>query len=181
MKALELFNLNHELAAMKEEEQSTYRARAKYAFEQKGVGYDFNGHDDPKSSLTDGRKILIAERSAFMRVMLTAALEKFGFHVLGSAKDGKEAVDKYRALKPDIVLVDHGLELIDGIDVIRTITAEEPAAVVLMVFEKTADVQDTFIEAVRAGAKDCMQKPLSVTELVTRITVASQRAHAIVS
>ena len=166
---------------MKEEERSTYRARAKYAFEQKSVSYDFNWHDNPNSSLTDGRKILIAERSAFMRVMLTATLEKFGFHVLGSAKDGKEAVDKYRALKPDIVLVDHELELIDGIDVVRTIIAEEPAAVVLMVFEETADVQDTFIDAVRAGAKDCMQKPLSVTELITRITIALQRSHATVS
>ena len=167
---------------MKEEEWTTHRARAKHAFEEKGVSYDFNRHNDPNSSPTNGRKILIAERSTFMRVMLTAALEKFGFHVLGSARDGKEAVDKYRALKPDIVLVDHGLERIDGIDVVRTITAEEPAAVVLMVFEETVDVQDTIIiDAVLAGAKGYMQKPLSVTELVTRITGALQRSHATVS
>lgn len=165
---------------MKEEERPTYRARTEHAFEETDVSYDFNWHDDPNSSLTDGRKILIAERSAFMRVMLAATLEKFGFHVLGSAKDGKEAVDKYRALKPDIVLVDHGLELIDGIDVVRMITAEEPAAVVLIVFEETADFQGTIIDAVRAGAKDFMQKPLSVTELVTRITAALQRSQATV-
>ena len=166
---------------MNEEEQPPYRARANHAFEETGVSYAFTWPTDPNCLRLNGRKVLIAERSAFMRVMLTVALNKVGFHVLGSAKDGKEAVDKYRALKPDIVLVDHDLERMTGIEVVRTIMAEEPAAVVLMVFEKTADVQDTIVDAVRAGAKGYLQKPLSVTELVERITGAIQRSYATVS
>jgi two-component system chemotaxis response regulator CheY len=122
-----------------------------------------------------GQKILIAEKSTFLRVILTTALEKLGFQVVGSAKDGEEAIDKYHELKPDITLVDIELDGIDGIDVARKITAEEPAAVVLMVLDETVDTPDIIVEAVRAGAKGYIRKPLSETEIVKRISGALGR------
>lgn len=114
-------------------------------------------------------KILIAEKSTFMRVMLTTALGKLGFDVLGSAKDGEDAVAKYKELKPDVVLVDIALDGIDGIEVTRRIVNEDPAAVVIMLIVDSLDIPDIIVEAVRAGAKGYMKKPISEEEIEKRI------------
>ena len=120
-------------------------------------------------------KILIAEKSTFMRVMLTTALGKLGFEVLGTAKDGEDAVAKYRGLKPDIALVDIALDGIDGIEVTRRIVNEYPAAVVIMLIVDSLDIPDIIVEAVRAGAKGYMKKPISEEEIEKRISGALGR------
>lgn len=141
-------------------------------------GPDLKKYNDLEISQMKGLGILIAVKSAFMRVILTKALETLGFHVLGSATDGEEAVDRYRQLKPDIMLVDIDLDGIDGIDVVRTITSEDPDAVVIMVIEETEDMQDIIVKAVRAGAKSYIRKPLSEAEIIQRINGASKMCQA---
>ena len=120
-------------------------------------------------------KILIADGSAFMRIMLTTALEKLKFDVLDTAKNGNEAVDKYKKLKPDITLVDIALNGIDGIEVIRRIVEEDPSAVVIMLIEEASDIPDIIVEAVRAGARGYMKKPVTEDELEKRISSALGR------
>jgi two-component system chemotaxis response regulator CheY len=164
--------------AMKKEEWTNHLVNEDNFPDEQGLNYGFESYNDLKISPTKGQKILIAEKSTFMRVMLTAALEKLGFHVLGSAKEGEKAVDKYHELKPDIMLVDIELDGLDGIDVARAITAEEPAAVVVMLIEETEDMQDIIVEAVLAGAKSYIQKPLSEAEIVKGISRALRRCHA---
>jgi two-component system chemotaxis response regulator CheY len=121
-------------------------------------------------------KVLVAERSTFMRIMVTTALEKLGFEVLGTAKDGEDAVAKYMELKPDIALVDIGLEGIDGIEVTRRIVQDDPAAVVIMLIIESTDIPDIIVEAVRAGAKGYIKKPLSEAEIEKRISGALGRS-----
>lgn len=110
------------------------------------------------------KKVLIAEGSAFERVMLTTALEKLDFEVVGTAKDGKEAVDEYKELKPDIVLVDAELKGMDGIEVTRIIANQTPSAFVIVLINKSLHLEDIAIEAVRAGAKGYLMKPLSLLD-----------------
>ena len=121
-------------------------------------------------------KVLVAERSTFMRIMVTTALEKLGFDVLGTAKDGEDAVAKYMELKPDIVLVDIGLDSVDGIEVTRKIVQDDPAAVVIMLIMESTDIPDIIVEAVRAGAKGYIKKPLSEAEIEKRISGALGRS-----
>jgi two-component system chemotaxis response regulator CheY len=121
-------------------------------------------------------KVLVAERSTFMRIMVTTALEKLGFEVLGTAKDGEDAVAKYMELKPDIVLVDIGLDSVDGIEVTRRIVQDDPAAVVIMLIMESTDIPDIIVEAVRAGAKGYIKKPLSEAEIEKRISGALGRS-----
>jgi two-component system chemotaxis response regulator CheY len=121
-------------------------------------------------------KIVVAEKSTFVRIMLTSALEKLGFKVLGMAKDGEDAVAKYRALKPDIMLVDVALDGIDGIEVTRRIAKENPSAVVIMLIEESTDTPEIIVEAVRAGAKGYLRKPLTEFEIEKRITGALRRS-----
>ena len=120
-------------------------------------------------------KMLIAEGSTFMRIMLTTALEKLGFEVLGTAKDGNEAVDKYKELKPDVALVDIALDGIDGIEVTRRIVEVDPSAVVIMLIAESSDTPDLIVEAVRAGARGYMQKPISEVEIERRISSALRK------
>jgi two-component system chemotaxis response regulator CheY len=120
-------------------------------------------------------KVLIVDGSAFMRIMLTTALEKLDFEVVGAAKNGMEAVDKYMELKPDVVLVDVALQGMDGIEVTRTIINENPSAAVIMLIAESADNPDIIVEAVRAGACGYMRKPLSAEEIEARIGSALRR------
>ncbi|MBN1455770.1 MAG: response regulator [Methanomicrobia archaeon] len=123
-----------------------------------------------------GERVLIAEKSTFMRIMLKTLLEKLGFEVLGMAKDGKDALTKYYDLKPDIMLVDVELDGIDGIEVTRQIAAGNPAAVIIMLIVESPDTPEVIVEAVRAGAKGYIRKPLSEGEIEKRISSALERS-----
>ena len=120
-------------------------------------------------------KVLVAEKSTFMRIMLTTALEKLGFEILGTAKNGEDAVARYIELRPDIALVDIALDGIDGIETTRRIVEIEPNAVVIMLIEESTDIPDIIVEAVRAGAKGYMRKPISESEIEKRISGAMGR------
>jgi two-component system chemotaxis response regulator CheY len=122
-----------------------------------------------------GEKILIAEKSTFMRIMLKTLVEKLGFEILGMAKDGEDALAKYHDLKPDIMLVDVDLDGIDGIEVTRQIAAGDPAAMLIMLVVEGPDTPEIIVEAVRAGAKGYIRKPLSEGEVEKRISSALER------
>lgn len=122
------------------------------------------------------QKVLIADGSTFMRIMLTTALETLDFEVVGTAKNGMEAVDKYMELKPDIVLVDVALQVMDGIEVTRTIANQNPSAAVIMLIAESADNPDIIVESVRAGASGYMRKPVSAEEIEKSVESALKRA-----
>ena len=106
-------------------------------------------------------KILLADSSTFTRILLANALETLGFEVVAIAKDGREALDKFAKYSPDIALIDLTLEGIDGIDVVRALTKDNPSAAVVLLMPENIDDPDIIVEAVRAGAKSYMKKPTS--------------------
>jgi two-component system chemotaxis response regulator CheY len=115
-------------------------------------------------------KILLADSSTFTRILLNNALETLGFDVVAIAKDGREALDKFAQCNPDITLVDLALEGIDGIDVVRELTTSNPSAAVALLIPENMDDPDIIVEAVRAGAKAYIKKPLSGEEIVKRLS-----------
>ncbi len=114
-------------------------------------------------------KILLADSSTFTRILLANALETLGFEVVAVAKDGREALDKYAQHSPDIALIDLKLEGVDGIDVIRALTTNNPSAAVALLIPENMDDPDIIVEAVRAGAKAYIKKPLSGEEINRRL------------
>jgi len=114
-------------------------------------------------------KILLADSSTFTRIILANALETLGFEVVAVAKDGREALDKFTQLRPDIALIDLALEGIDGIDVIRALTTDDPSAAVALLIPENMDDPDVIVEAVRAGAKSYIKKPTSGEEVKRRL------------
>ena len=120
-------------------------------------------------------KILLADSSTFTRIILANGLETLGFEVVAVAKNGIEALEKFAQYSPDIALIDLKLEGMDGIDVIRALTTDNPSAAVALLMPENMDDPDVIVEAVRAGAKAYIKKPTSGEEMKERLTKLLRR------
>ena len=120
------------------------------------------------------RTVLICDDAIFMRTMVSDILQQAGFEVVGEAESGVQAIEKYRALKPDLVTMDIVMPDMGGIDAVREITRLDPGARVLMC--SAMGQQALVVEAIQAGAKDFVVKPFQpsrVLEAVSRVLAAA--------
>jgi len=115
-------------------------------------------------------KVLVVDDALFMRKMLSDILKKEGFEVVGEADNGKDAVEKYKELKPDLVTMDivmPKMEEIDGIAAVREIVKTDPQAKIIMV--SAMGQHALVVEAIQAGAKDFIVKPFQPSRVVEAI------------
>ena len=105
-------------------------------------------------------RILVADDSLTMRNALMALLaQEQDLRVIGEARDGVEAVEKARALRPDVITMDVNMPRLDGLGATAAIMAESPARV-LMVCAVSEDRQlDLSFRAMAAGALEVISKP----------------------
>lgn len=109
-------------------------------------------------------RVLIADDHSLVRRGFAAILNmEDGVSVIGEAGDGEEAIDKWRDLRPDVVLMDLRMPQVDGLDAIRRIRAEDARAsiIVLTTFDHDEDVY----AGLRAGAKAYLLKDVQPEEL----------------
>ncbi len=111
-----------------------------------------------------GARVLIVDDAAFMRMMLKDILTKNGFEVVGEAENGKEAVEKYKELKPDIVTMDITMPEMDGITAVKEIKKIDPNAKIVMV--SAMGQQAMVIDSIQAGAMDFVVKPFQPDRVV---------------
>lgn len=102
-------------------------------------------------------KVLFVDDSAFMRSILKGIILKEPYELAGEAGTGKEAVELYRELKPDLVTMDIVMPEMNGIDAVREIRSLDPEARVIMV--SAMGQQGMVIDAIQAGARDFIIKP----------------------
>ena len=114
-------------------------------------------------------KVLLADNSTFTRIILSNTLETLGFQVVAVVKNGKEALEKFNDVSPDIALIDLELEKADGISVIRTLSERYPATPIVLMIPENKDDPDIIVEAIRAGAKAYIKKPTSGEEVKKRL------------
>jgi CheY-like chemotaxis protein len=114
-------------------------------------------------------RILLADSSAFVRIVLSNGLGSLGFEVIAIAKNGQEALEMYAQRRPDIALIDLKLDNSGGIEVIRALIKNNPLAVIAVMMPENMDDPDVIVEAVRAGAKAYIKKPTSVEEMKKRL------------
>ncbi len=117
-----------------------------------------------------GTKVLIVDDAAFMRMMLRDILMKNGFEVVGEADNGKNAVQMYSELKPDIVTMDITMPEMDGIAAVKEIKQIDSAAKVVMV--SAMGQQAMVIEAIRSVAADFIVKPFQPDRVLEALSKA---------
>lgn len=104
-------------------------------------------------------KVLIADDSGFMRLLISDILsENEGVEVVGAAVDGKDALVKVKALKPDILLLDMNMGEYDGIYAVKNIMKEAPLPILILSSVGNTNLQPIF-DALREGAVDYLNKP----------------------
>jgi AmiR/NasT family two-component response regulator len=126
----------------------------------------------PFSMFQTAMKILIAEDETIIRLDLRSLLESSGFEICGEAKDGEEAVELARSLKPDLAIMDVKMPKLDGIDAARKILDERPIPIVML----TAYGQQELVSrAVEAGIFGYLVKPFREQDLLPAIETARAR------
>jgi two-component system chemotaxis response regulator CheY len=102
-------------------------------------------------------RAMIVDDTAFMRMMMRGLLEEMGIQVVAEARNGKEAVELFPKLIPDLITMDITMPELDGVEALKQIISIDASARVIMC---SAMGQRGFVlDALRCGAKDFIVKP----------------------
>ena len=113
------------------------------------------------------KNILICDDAAFMRMMIKDILTKNGYTVAGEAENGLKAVEKYKEVSPDLVLMDITMPEMDGIAALKEIKKIDAGAKVIMC--SAMGQQAMVIESIQAGAKDFIVKPFQAERVLEAV------------
>ncbi|MDI6711930.1 MAG: response regulator [Anaerosomatales bacterium] len=112
------------------------------------------------------RSVLVVDDAAFMRMMIRDILSKEGY-IIHEAVNGRDAVEKYLEVRPDLTTMDITMPEMDGIEALRKIREHDPSARVLMV--SAMGQQKLIVEALEAGAMDFLVKPFQPTKVLETV------------
>jgi AmiR/NasT family two-component response regulator len=128
---------------------------------------------DPSSLQPVGiYRVLVAEDEALIRLDLVEMLTEAGYDVIGEVSDGESAITLARDFRPDVVILDIKMPVMDGITAAETIVKERLSAVLML----TAFSQhDLVVRAKEAGAMAYLLKPFSIGDLIPAIEIAVGR------
>jgi two-component system chemotaxis response regulator CheB len=128
------------------------------------------------------KKVLIVDDSAFMRRVISDIISSDPrCEVVGTAADGKEALEKVKSLKPDVISLDIQMPVMDGLSMLKQLNKVQPTPVVMMSTLTKEGAKET-IEALELGAFDFVAKPDNIfkvnsdeikTELLEKIYLAA--------
>lgn len=117
-----------------------------------------------------GRKILIVDDLELVRIMIKNIVEEYGYISVGQVSNGEEAVAAYEKLKPDLVIMDITMPIMDGIDATKKITEKHKDARILMCSGMSHT--QVILESIKAGARCFISKPLSSLSLMNAVEKA---------
>lgn len=114
------------------------------------------------------KNILICDDAAFMRMMIKNVLTKGGYNVAGEAENGAKAVEKYKELSPDLVLMDITMPNMDGLEALKAIKSKDPNANIVMC--SAMGQESMVIDAIKSGAKDFIVKPFKPDRILKTVS-----------
>jgi DNA-binding response OmpR family regulator len=119
-------------------------------------------------------RILVADDDPKQAQLIRLYLEREGHQVV-TVGDGRAALDVARARKPDLVVLDVMMPLVDGLDVCRILRAESDIAILLVTARSS---ENDMLLGLDIGADDYMTKPVSPRELMARVRALLRRSGA---
>ena len=123
--------------------------------------------------MLDPTRILLVEDEPSLVETVRYALEREGFGVT-VARDGREALDRFAAEPPDLVILDLMLPAVSGLDVCRRIRESSMVPIVIVTAK---DAEADKVAGLELGADDYVTKPFSVRELVSRVRANLRRSQ----
>ena len=124
--------------------------------------------DDPRVSVYPHLCVLLADDHPLFLDGLTNLLSARGVQVVGTARDGLEALEKARSLRPEVILMDIQMPRCDGLCATRLIKAELPEVKIVMLTMSGDD--DDLFEAIKSGACGYLLKTQDTEEFFTHLT-----------
>ncbi len=115
--------------------------------------------------------VLVVEDDRNIQELLQMYLEKEGYAVT-TASDGGKGLEKFRAIKPDLVLLDVMMPVMDGWAVCRAIRAESQTPVIMLTAKGETDDK---VAGLKSGADDYITKPFEMREVLARIEAVLRR------
>ena len=117
-------------------------------------------------------KAVIAEDEQLVRSIIRARLEKLGHTVLAEVEDGVQAVEAAKLHKPDVIIMDIKMPIMDGIEAARVILAEAPCAIL---FLSSFNEDELLDQASDTGALAYLMKPFRKEDLAPALSIAIRR------
>ena len=114
-----------------------------------------------------GKRIMIVDDAAVMRLMLKQLLTKSGYEICAEVANGAEAVAMYPQAKPDLVTMDITMPDMDGITAVQQILKLDPSAKIVMC--SAVGTVEKVKSAILAGAKNFLVKPLQADKVIATI------------
>jgi DNA-binding response OmpR family regulator len=115
------------------------------------------------------KKILIADDKVHIRELVAATIGTEQYELF-EARDGEETLELAKRLKPDILLLDIGMPLMDGFEVCRLLKSAPETASIHIIMITAYDEEEHRKKGMAAGANDYFAKPFSPTALLDKIT-----------
>lgn len=109
------------------------------------------------SEPTSAKRLLVVDDALIMRAMIKDIARQAGWEIAGEATNGREGLERYRELRPDLVTLDIVMPEMDGVEALRQLRQEQPPAEVVMV--SAIDQKEKLSECIRLGARDFIVKP----------------------
>lgn len=123
-------------------------------------------------------RILIADDHPLMRDGLRAAIaQEEDMEVVGEASDGAQAIERHRALQPDVTLIDLQMPNVDGLEAIQAIRAESPGALMVVLTTFPGDARVT--RAMKLGAISYLLKSACREEILRAVRAAAAGHHMV--
>ena len=119
-------------------------------------------------------KVLAVDDSKTMLAMLAAQLRGSNFEVVATASSGPEAVEKFKEIKPQLVLLDVVMPEVTGVETLERLLRVDTAACVVMVSSIGAEA--TVQDCLKKGARSFLQKPLQKDNMLAQLINVCQEA-----
>ncbi len=128
----------------------------------------------PEAQTSPNRFVLVVDDSEMNRELLVDYLEMLG-HDSASVADGEQALDSIRQNKPDAVLLDMDMPVMNGLEVLKHLAGDDELRHIPVIMISGRDDQETIVSAIGEGAIDFLGKPFNPTILNARLTSSFEK------
>jgi len=120
---------------------------------------------DSKSAGGPAPRLLVVDDATIMRMRISGVAREAGWEIVAEATNGVEGLARYREQRPDLVTLDIVMPELDGVEMLRQLRSEDPAARVVMV--SAVDQRAKLRECIALGALDFVVKPFDKERLLS--------------